>query len=470
MERRGTGRWRKHGAAVCGAAVAGTALLSTAAAHAASAEDPSPYAFASDAERVQGAADRGGAQPLNSGSVYRSSIGAGQTLYYAVELDDESSAYASAVAVPRFGSAVAYGDRIAVTLQDAEGNTCGSEKASFGAADYAAPLAATAERLIDGGGTRCREAGTYYVVVQRGSGGESSRAAWDLELSLAAEPRLEGGAPSEAPAEAQDPVAPPPPTGAPEEAEGGTGFNDARLLGHGVWQDRIRPGQTRFYRVPVDWGQQLSAQVELEGAKSGGGGVLGSVPKALNVSVHNPARTTVTSVGESYRGEPVDTTLEPMAAVAYENRYAARPETKQVRFPGSYYVQVTLDPKLRQKYGDDGLALTLHLGVTGEPRTDVAYAGDPGPFQVGEGGTDAPTSGSGAADADSGVGSGLGRDVLTVLAVAGIGTGTVLVLVLMLWTLAARRLAARRAAKEETVPRAPKEEAAAGAYGAPRSR
>ncbi|MDQ8707692.1 hypothetical protein RCO28_35255 [Streptomyces sp. LHD-70] len=452
MERRGTGRWTGR-RALWGLA-AGSLLLPAQGAHAA--EEPRPYVFASGAQRVEGAEARSGAQELNSGSTYRSSIGPGRTLYYAVELDSDSSVYASAVAVPRFGTEVAYGDRIAVTLQDQEGNTCGSDKASFGTADYAAPLAATAERLIDGGGTRCRETGTYFVVVQRGSADDSSRAAWDLELSLAAEPRLAGSPPTEAPAEAQDPVDPPPPTGAPQGAEGGTGFNDARLLGHGVWQDRVRPGRTRFYRVPVGWGQQLSAQVELEGAKGGGGGVLSSVPKALNVSVHNPARTTVTSAGESYRGDPVTTALEPLAAVAYENRYAARPETKQMRFPGSYYLKVSLDPKLREQYGEAGLALTLRVGVTGERKTDVAYEGDAGPFRVTEDGTDAPVGGSGGgsggadggdADADAAA-FGLGRGVLSVVATAGIGTGTGLVLVLVLWTLLARRIAARRTADE----------------------
>ncbi|MDI3384835.1 hypothetical protein QIS99_01175 [Streptomyces sp. B-S-A8] len=458
MERRGTRRWAARGltAAVTGAAVLlpmpvpMPVLGSVSQAYAAA--DPRPYEFASGAERVAGAADRAGAQALNSGATYRSSIGPGRTLYYAVELDAASSTYVSAVAVPPYGSEVAYGDRLAVTLQDREGNTCGSDKASFGAADYAAPLAATAERLIDGGGTRCREAGTYYVVVQRGSGEGSARTDWGLELSLAAEPPLAGTPPTEAPAEARDPVAPPAPTGAPEEAEGGTGFNDARLLGHGVWRDRIRPGQTRFYRVPVDWGQQLSAQAELEGAQAdGGGGVLGGVPRALNVSVHNPARATVTSAGESYRGDPVTTDLEALAPVAYENRYAARPETKQMRFPGSYYVKVSLDPKLREKYGADGLALTLRLGVTGKPRTDVAYEGDAGLFQVSDGGTDAPVGGSGGSSGGtatgSGLGLGLGRGALTVVATAGIGTGTGLVLVLVLWTLLARRIAARRAAK-----------------------
>ncbi|WP_187370217.1 hypothetical protein [Streptomyces boluensis] len=460
MGRRGTGRWVALLVAVC----AGALLPVQQAAVARAAEDPSPYVFARGAQRVAGAEELASASRLDAGSVYRSSIEGGRTLYYAVELDESSSAYVSAVAVPRSGTQVAYGDGLLVTLRNAEGQTCGSGQASFGSADYPAPLAVTASRLVEGGGTRCRQSGTYYVVVQRESADGSASAGWDLELSHVDEPPLEGGTASEPPAEARNPVVPPPPTGTAKGTEGGTGFNDARLLGHGVWQDRIRPGQALFYRVPLDWGQQLAARIELEGARSDGGGALGGLPKALHLSLHNPARTPVTSAGESYRGEPVTAALDALAPVAHENRLAAQPEAKEMRFPGSYYLKVTLDPKVAERYGDKALGLTLRVGVTGKPRTGVAYDGDAGIFRVAGDGTDAPVSGAGPAGGD------VGDPSMKVVAAAGIGTGTLLVLFLALWTLLARRLAARRSAAEETVPRAAVDEGAeAVAYGPPRS-
>lgn len=462
MERRGTGRWAALWAAVCVAA-----LLPVPVQQAHAAQDPGPYAFAQGARRVAGADAPASASRLDAGSVYRSTIESGQTLYYGVELDSSSNAYVSAVAVPRFGTEVAYGDGLTVTLRAEDGKTCGSGQASFGSADYAAPLAATASRLIEEGGTRCRPDGMYYVVIQRESSDASARAGWDLELSFVNEPRIAGEAAAEPPAEARNPVVPPPPTGTARDTEGGSGFNDGRLLRHGVWQDRIRPGQALFYRVPVDWGQQLAAQIELAGSSTGDG-VLTGLPKALHLSLHNPARTPVTSVGENYRGDPVTASLDALAPVAYENRLAAQPEAKEMRFPGSYYLKVTLDPKAGERYGDKGFGLTLRLGVTGKPRTDVGYADDAGIFQVAEDGTDAPVGGTGS------TGEGADDESMKVVAAAGIGTGTVLVLVLVLWTLLARRLAARRSARTGTGPRAAVDGAdpvvGSPAYGPPRSR
>ena len=52
------------------------------------------------------------------------------------------------------------------------------------------------------------------------------------------------------------------PTAAPKDVTGGTGFNDARTLGQGVWRDKVLPAQTLWYKVPVGWGQQLRYDVE----------------------------------------------------------------------------------------------------------------------------------------------------------------------------------------------------------------
>ncbi|MFC7305921.1 hypothetical protein ACFQVC_17055 [Streptomyces monticola] len=435
MKWRGRGRWVASAMAVCG-----LALLQV---PASAADEPSPYRFAKDAQRIDGAETPGDAPQLNPGPAYRSSIGPGRRLYYRVELDGASSAYASAVAVPGAGSQVAYGDGITVMLQDQQGKSCGSvSDASFGSADYPTPLAASVGRLIEEGSRRCQEPGQYYVLIQRESAQDSTRGDWDLELTFDEEPALASGG-GRAP-ESMDPVAPPLPSGAAKRAAGGSGFNDARILKKGVWEDTLRPGESLFYRVPVDWGQQLSAQAELGSAPNGAGGGVGLGVKALNLTLHNPVRAPVTTAGTNYRGEPASAVLDAVAPVAYENRLASKSEIKEMRFPGSYYLKVTLDPKLREKYGDKGLPVTLSVGVTGQPKTDVAYAEDPGIFQVFDGGENAPVGGGGAEGDSSGGG---GSDAMKVVAASGIGTGTLLVLVLVLWTVLARRHAASAAAK-----------------------
>ena len=46
------------------------------------------------------------------------------------------------------------------------------------------------------------------------------------------------------------------PFGTAEEIAGGTGFNDATEISEGTYSDKIVPGEYRFYKVPVTWGQR----------------------------------------------------------------------------------------------------------------------------------------------------------------------------------------------------------------------
>ena len=46
------------------------------------------------------------------------------------------------------------------------------------------------------------------------------------------------------------------PFGTPQENKGGTGFNDAIEITEGTYSDKIVPGEYRFYKIPVKWGQR----------------------------------------------------------------------------------------------------------------------------------------------------------------------------------------------------------------------
>lgn len=46
------------------------------------------------------------------------------------------------------------------------------------------------------------------------------------------------------------------PLGASQEITGGTSFNDAVEISEGTYADKIVPGEYRFYKVPVTWGQR----------------------------------------------------------------------------------------------------------------------------------------------------------------------------------------------------------------------
>ncbi|MGW2345761.1 hypothetical protein [Streptomyces sp. NPDC001661] len=442
-----------------------------------------PYEFAEGAQSVDGARSGATAAQLKTGATYRSSLAAGDgaTAYYRVELDGAATAYASVVAVPPLGSGVkaAAADGIAVSLRDSQGNQCDAERATFRSASSPQPIAAAVERPVRPGGLRCQSAGTYFVVVERTAAAGSSERDWGLELRVATEPGLVSAAPGAGtrswpsdPAEL--------PSGAGARRSGGTGFNDARALASGAWKDRIGPGQSHFYRVPVDWGQQLAFGVELDGSK--GGGDRGTVPGALDMELYNPARAPVATKGAAYSGDTVSAAFDPLPPVAYGNRLLSRGDEAATGLAGWYWLKVTLNQAMAEKAGAGGLGMTLRVAVDGEAKQAPDYVRDPGEFQVtsedlaaaerGEGGAEwdfgvgqedgsksAPEAGAGP---DSGVGAGsgsgsaggreeasggaaassaapLGDDLMTVVGVAGVGTGSALVLWLGVWRVLAVR-------------------------------
>ncbi|MGA4840808.1 hypothetical protein [Streptomyces sp. G45] len=476
------GRDRRDGlrrgpwAAAAGVAALAAVLYTTAPPGTArAAEKPQPYAFAEDAPTVPGTPSGTGSRTLLPGS-YRSAIKhpgpTGTTeLYYRLELNRTDNAYVSVTALPSLGSRVGYADGITVSVQDANGFLCDSGEAHFGSSRSPRPLTASALRDA-GGDSRCARAGTYYLVVERTTPSRtpgststekpSTPEEWDLELYVASEPGLARPAATTAPLEAdpENPPSPAPPTGAARPRAGGTSFASAPALAKGVWDDRVKPGQTRYYRVPVDWGQRLSATVELGGSAeprtgaSGGRTARGTrgddfVSGGLVVSLFNPARRPVDDVQASYDGRQRSADLPALPPVAYENRYARLTRASEVRFAGWYYLAVHLSPDVAPLFGDDPVGLTLRVDVSGKPRRGPAYAGEARPeneFAVTERDEDAAREGSaadGPAKQASGVASDAGDDAgdeaMMIVAAAGIGTGTVLVAVLGVWTLVARR-------------------------------
>ncbi|MHB9752763.1 hypothetical protein ACYBSK_00060 [Streptomyces sp. BYX5S] len=457
------------GAGLCAALV----LALPGAAVAATAGDGAPYVFAEGAQTVAAAGGSAGAAQLKAGETYRSSLAAGDgaAAHYRVELDGAATAYASVVAVPPQGAGVkaAAADGITVSLRDRLGNQCDQGRAKFRSGAYPRPIAVAVERSVRPGGLRCQSAGTYYVVVERETAAGSSERDWGLELRVATEPGLVSAAPS-AGARSWPSQPAPLPSGAGEPRSGGTGFNDARALASGAWQDRLRPGQSHFYRVPVDWGQQLFAEAELAGVARDER--RGAVAGALDMELYNPARAPVAVKGAAYSGAAVSSAFDPLPPVAYENRLLSRKDEAAMRVAGWYWLKVTLDPAL-EKFGGGSFGVTLRVAVDGEAKQAPDYVRDPGEFQVssadlaaaerGEGGAEwddgaaaegkagvpegdvrseaGPAGGRGGASGDASAASAAssGDGAMTLVGVAGVGTGSALVLWLGAWRLVAVR-------------------------------
>ncbi len=404
---------------------------------------PLAYRTAARAQPVQGTQRPSGAPRIEPGT-YTDTLARGDEKHYAVRLDGKSSAYFSAVAAPRPGSEVAdHTDSLKVSLRDADGNACSpGGSTAFHGRGMAYPIADYATRRADGPRTNCQKAGAYYFVVKRaGKASAPGAERWPVELRFQREPGVTGTPPAQPAPGTWSTATPAPLTGGTKkDADGGTGFNDAGPIGKGVWQDRIRPGETRFYRVPVDWGQQLSVSVELPGGTLAGGeatvrgqsAVAGSrlVASALGLGVYNPARGPVSDTRFiAYDGKPAAARIAT-APVAYGNRYNAAAPVSAMRFAGSYYLAVSLHPDAA-KYFENGTPITLRVDPAGRPQRGPDYR---------EKTTDFSVSPQQRAAADQGM---TARQVasssrMRALGYGGIGTGVVLLLALGVWAVAAR--------------------------------
>ncbi|MEU1122601.1 hypothetical protein ABZ371_03210 [Streptomyces sp. NPDC005899] len=388
---------------------------------------PGTYTFDPAATAVRGAETNADAEELEPGSVYKSSVEPGQKLYYRLELDDATSAYVSSVVVPRGPGKVAYGDGITISIRDLDDTLCDSQDARFESAEFPRPIAAYAHRTVEKDSTTCAAAGTYNVLIERESKAGSAAVTWDLELRFATEPALKKGAARETEAPESWPSASPTPPSGKQKRSGGSGFHDATGLVTGEWVDTIAPGQTRFYRVPVDWGQQIFATAAL----SNNNRSTEYLGNALAVSLENPVRGHVDDATLSYSGKPTSVALDPLPPVAYENRYAPASDVSAMRFAGWYYLSVSLDPEVGEHYGNTPIGLTLKVSVRNDAGP-TPYRGAAGIFGVGE--EDLDTARDGLSESRAG-----GSGTMRTVAAAGIGTGSVLVLGLGVWTLLARR-------------------------------
>lgn len=396
------------------------------------------YETDGDARAIEGTHSSGEAPRLNPGT-YTDTLEYGEKKYYTVNLDAESDVYLSATAAPAPGSRVdALRDGLKAVLETTGGDECGaSEQLSFRADDSTAyPLSGYAVRQIDDDtADECKQQGPFLFSVERRGEKPSNSGAWPLELGFTTEPPLKGGAPAAPAAGSWSTQLPAPPGGGPKkQARGGTGFNDAGSVGPGVWKDVIRPGETRFYRVPVDWGQRLYARAELPNSDQRKALSPPYIPDALNLNVFNTVRGQVTDDDfVEYDGKQADTAVFT-TPVLYENRFAV--QDTGMRLAGWQYLAVTLHRDVTQ-YFRDGAPLTLRVDVRGSAAAGPDYDGaGRGGAVIGVSEDDREQAADGLTEAAA-----ARSDTMRTVAYSGIGTGTVLILALAGWTLAARRRA-----------------------------
>ncbi|MGN5637122.1 vWA domain-containing protein [Streptomyces sp. AC154] len=367
-------------------------------------------------ERVTGAATADRAPVLVPGQ-YLDAIGPGEKRYYAVDLDAVSTADFAATAVPQPGAAVDTFDALSTRIEYDEHGSCGTDTARFLQKEGAAPLTSAVARIRSEEGSRpCDRAGRYRLVVERQSKKGSDAARWPLELVYGVEAPLDKGVlPAQSEAEygrgGKEAVLP---TDDPRDVRGGTGFNDARKIGQGVWRDRILPSQTLWYKVPAGWGQQVRYEVEFANEptvdRTSGTYSYGAT------QLYTPARYPLTGGGEftsttMYNGRP---SALPMGGVpvSWTNRYEDRSNVQPVHARGGFYISVTLGARAAEIAENPQIGLVLRVSVLGAERTGPQHGA---PVAAGSGGStgkatgkDADKEGESTASADSGGAGGAG--------------------------------------------------------------
>jgi hypothetical protein len=389
---------------------------------------------------LAGAATTADAPAMQPGVTYRDTIKVGETRIYGIALVDKSSAYASAFALPPSGGRVAYGDGIELKLESADGTDCDSAEAHFRDDRAVRPVGSAVARLV-GVDSSCQEANQYTLSVHRTSDGASDPAPWPLELRYVLEPPLKTGAAAGHAPDGLGTASPTPLTsGTPQQAAGGTSFETAAAVKTGIWKDRVLPGETRFYKVPVDWGQQATVfsdfangQVKESTAYIGSG---------VRLAAYSPVREFIDDDEHSYDGTQTSV-HEQLAPVSYANRAADDSDVARVRYAGWYYFAVTVHPDVA-KAVSGAVPVTLRIDVTGPAQAAPAYAGDPKAAGIGVDAHDV----SAANGTPQSAGSSSDSSAKRFLGFAALGAGTVLVLALAAWFLTARR---RTAAVQDTV-------------------
>lgn len=336
--------------------------------------------LSADAYRLAGRVISGGHSAGKAAAIvpgqYTDTLGPGETRWYAVTLDSAATADLSVTAVPQPGVPVEYSDGVELKLASTGQYdfTCDSRSTHFGQDEGAMTLTGAVSRIPshDGDGA-CDPAGRYLLSVHRTSAAASDQGRWPIELHYGVQAPLPAGTTAAA-ARSDYGAAPAPLTAAPKDVTGGTGFNDATRLVTGVWRDRLLPAQTRYYKVHLGWGQQLSYAAQFANEP-----VLGAEPAAsfVTTSAYAPDRLRVQDAADghdesSYDGSPTAVGLGTVP-VTWTNRWVDGDPAQAVHQAGDYWIAVGLGPGAAQLARDTAVGVVLRVQVTGRELAGPQY-------------------------------------------------------------------------------------------------
>lgn len=267
--------------------------------------------------------------------------GAGATKYYSVRLARGETAYVAATVVPpalRGGGTDAKLSVVA-RLRDQQGHLCLSTQREHDTllAGKVDPVTALVSGEVGGPkwSKQCPTDGEFVVAVTRDS---ASTVPTRSEIIVQVErPVGDPGAPIEdLPAGVPGPAV--------EKARtvtGGASFNDAPAIGNGTYRDTLSTGETRYYKVRLNWGQRLAYRVVVDKISGLGHGV-GYASSAIASSLRQEVGLSYASDAAHGFGGPesVSLTGSTLVPVEYANRNSDQSGIRLYSLAGDYYLSV----------------------------------------------------------------------------------------------------------------------------------
>jgi Ca-activated chloride channel family protein len=165
---------------------------------------------------------------------------------------------------------------------------------------------------------------------------------------------------------------PVPRVGAATARTGGASFNDAPLISTGSYADTLSTGETRYYRVHLDWGQRFSYQISV-GKLAGLGHGSGFVRTAVATPMREEVALSSSSNSARAFGGPVSIAVSgsTLVPVEYGNRDSDLSGVRAYRLAGDYYLSLGLS------YPIDALPyrtpVVVSVAVVGTPTAGPDY-------------------------------------------------------------------------------------------------
>ncbi|WP_020574131.1 vWA domain-containing protein [Actinopolymorpha alba] len=390
---------------------------------------------------VQGAPRQEGAPVLRPG-LYSDAFAADKTAkYYLVKRTIAKSTLRAGVS---FRSPASTGNTVMakVELMTPDGESCGwsyPHATKFGTSEV---LATGSASSWSDWREACADSPQLVLSVsggQRWSGMEGT--AFELRVNEEPPVRTTSGLPGEA----DNPVWTPMSEATPQQIVPGSSFADAPRIASGSYKTTLMPGEIQIYKVKIDWGQRLQAQVsipQLSAATARASGMTRYVDTYLISPTGDEVYAVFAKKAPGLGGQRGVLTKRGMHTgvttkeVRYLNREGPNGQDKGSSTPGDYYVVVVLAKRAADPAFTVPMTLTVGLeGTAGTGRPE--YVKDarpvsgsevtpaPGEEPGGKAETGARAQSDGPSD-EGGVPVGL---------IAGLGGGGVLLALLGVWAI-----------------------------------